>query len=120
MRRAILFLLLLTFIVGAFSPLAFAGSINEKVKDAGGAEAIATAVDDIASNIVTFVRGIFSIIAVVFVVWAGFVFWGAGGDPARIAQAKRLCGGFIVCLICVFVAETIVGGIIGLFGFELQ
>jgi hypothetical protein len=41
---------------------------------------------------------------------------GAGGDPNKIAMAKKAFAGFIVAMICVFFADKIVGGLLGIFG----
>lgn len=127
MRKSVLMCIvfcLLFVLVGGFvaAGVVFAdevGSIASEVqsKQSGGTNAIAEEIDRIATGIVNFVRGIFAVIAVVFVVWAGFVIWGAGGDPNQIMQAKKLCAGFLICVIGVYAAETIVGGILGLFGF---
>lgn len=95
------------------------GSLIERVREAqeAGGGAIKDEVDRIGFGIVDFVRGIFAVIAVVFVIWAGFVFWGAGGNPEALMRAKKLAAGFIVCIIGVYSAETIVGGILGLLGY---
>lgn len=95
-------------------------SITKLVKDAQGGETLKQQVDKVGSNIVDFVRGIFGVLAVLFVIWAGLAFWGAGGNPDRMAQAKRLAAGFVICLICVFAAEKIVGGILGILGYQIQ
>jgi len=95
-------------------------SIIERVKAAQDGQTLKQQVDTVGFNIVDFVRGVFGVLAVIFVIWAGFVFWGAGGDPNRIAQAKRLAAGFVICLICVFATEKIVGGILGILGPEFK
>jgi type IV secretory pathway VirB2 component (pilin) len=95
-------------------------SITERVKAAQEGETLKQEVDKVGYNIVDFVRGIFGVLAVIFVILAGFVFWGAGGDPNRIAQAKRYAAGFVICLICVFATEKIVGGILGILGYQIQ
>ncbi len=105
----------------SFAGTAFAdeNSLISKVEQAQGdkGEAIRDEVDKIGYSIVNFVRSIFAVVAVVFVIWAGFVFWGAGGNPEAIARAKKLAAGFIICIIGVYSAETIVGGILGILGY---
>jgi len=95
-------------------------SITEQVKAAQDGQTLKQEVDKVGSNIVGFVRGVFGVLAVIFVIWAGLAFWGAGGDPNRIAQAKRLAAGFVICLICVFAAEKIVGGVLGILGYQIK
>ncbi|RPF49614.1 TrbC/VIRB2 family protein [Thermodesulfitimonas autotrophica] len=75
-------------------------------------------VNRIASGIVGFVRGIFATAAVVFVIWAGIVAWGAGSDANKWLQVKKLAAGFILCMVCVFAAEKIVGGFMGILGYK--
>ncbi len=70
----------------------------------------------IAQNLVDVVQGVFGIAAVVFVIWAGVMFWGAHGDAQKIAHAKRAFAGFVVAMVCVFFADKIVGGLLGIFG----
>jgi len=105
------------------SPADGAADTPESLKDRvnqHGDTALAEQIDNICAKIVGFIRGIFSVLAVVFVIWAGFAAWGAAGDPVKIALAKRMAAGFIVCLICVYSAERIVGGILGLLGYQAQ
>jgi type IV secretory pathway VirB2 component (pilin) len=127
-KKSLRLISLVTLVVFAAS-LALAGvasaqnqgqSIIEQVRAAQGGQALKQEVDKVGSNIVDFVRGVFGVLAVIFVIWAGFAFWGAGGDAERIAQAKRLAAGFIICLICVFAAEKVVGGILGILGYQIQ
>lgn len=82
----------------------------------GGGQIIKNEVDKIVTNVVNLVRSIAGILGVVFVIWAGYAYFGGVGDTQRMLTAKRMFAGFIICLICVFMAEKIVGAIFGLLG----
>ncbi|MCL6478880.1 MAG: TrbC/VirB2 family protein [Peptococcaceae bacterium] len=82
----------------------------------GGGQIIKEEVDKIITNVVNLVRSIASILGVVFVIWAGYAYFGGSGDTQRMLMAKRMFAGFVICLICVFMAEKIVGAIFGLLG----
>lgn len=101
-------------------PATDGGSVRDRVSQMQNKEVLAAEVDKICAGIVGFVRGIFTALAVVFVFWIGFALWGTGGDPARIAMAKRSAAGFIICVICVYSAEKIVGGLLGLLGYQVH
>jgi hypothetical protein len=118
LRKTLVAVLLLCLLFALPSP-AFAESLMDKVQQtqAGGGGAIAAEVDRIGLSIVEFVRGIFVVIAVVVVIWLAFVFLFSSGNPQAMAQAKKLAAGLIICVIGVYSAETIVGGILGLLGY---
>jgi uncharacterized protein HemY len=46
-----------------------------------GGEVIQTEIDTLGTNLVTLIRSIFGILAVIFIMWAGFVFWGGERGP---------------------------------------
>ena len=120
-KKTINILILVSMIVSVAVSVTFNfahAGITEAVEQyaAPGGAAIKEEIDKISTDIVEFARSIFLILAVVFVIWAGFIWWGAGGDPQRIMSAKKMMAGFVVCMICVFYAEKIVGGLAGLFG----
>lgn len=122
MRKTLVVLLIVSLffgLVGAASANP-TGTLKDKVQQAQqtDGDAIEDEIDKIGTSIVEFVRDIFGIIAVVFLIWAGFVFWFAGGDPQARVRAAKLAGGFLICLVVVYTAETIVGGILGLLGYK--
>lgn len=120
-RKFLALALLAVFVLSlAASGPAFADSLIDAVKQSQNSAALKQEVDAVGANIVGFVRGVFGVLAVIFVIWAGFAAWGAGGDSNRIAQAKRMAAGFIICLVCVFAAEKIVGGVLGILGYQIQ
>ncbi len=121
-KTLILFIVLSLAFMCAGAASADQGSLTDAVRQyqgGQGGQAIAEEIDRVGSSIVGFARGIFGVAAVIFIMWAGVVFYGAGGDPNRIAMAKKLVAGFIVAMICIFSAEKIVGGLLGLFGYTL-
>lgn len=117
--RKILVVVLLLCLLFVLSAPAFAESLIDKVQQAqtGGGGAIAAEVDRIGLSIVDFVRGIFVVIAVIVIIWLAFVFLFSSGNPQAMMQAKKLAAGLIICVIGVYSAETIVGGILGLLGY---
>ncbi|OPX90834.1 MAG: hypothetical protein A4E53_00814 [Pelotomaculum sp. PtaB.Bin104] len=116
----IIFIAALVFFAGtAISNAAYAGladTVNQYSQ--GNGKALADDADKVASNVVGFVRGIAVIAGVCLIIWAGIVFGGAHGDPNKILLAKKILGGFVICLICIFEAEKIVGALMGFFGFS--
>ncbi|RJX20612.1 MAG: hypothetical protein C4570_03650 [Ammonifex sp.] len=119
-KKTFAWALLMLFVLSLALSGAASAELLGKVQQSANQEALTQEVDTIGTNIVGFIRGIFGVLAVIFVIWAGFAAWGSSGDPQRIAQAKRIAAGFIVCLICVFAAEKIVGGVLGILGYQIQ
>lgn len=68
----------------------------------------------LGDTIVDALRQIASIAAVIFIVWAGYLFWTGGGNPQKLAMAKDRVLWFLVAMLFVFGAEKIVGFIIKL------
>lgn len=119
-KKTINILILVSMLAVMAFNLAYADSVMEKVDGytAPGGEAIKEEVDRLITDLIYLVRGIFGVLAVIFIMWAGFVFWGASGDPQRMMFAKRMLAGFVICLIFVFMAEKLVGGALGLIGYD--
>ncbi len=92
-----------------------ADQINPANGSSGDTKEILNAIDDKVSQIVTTVRVIATIGAVVFVIWLGIIFFTSGGDPRTLANAKTQVGLFFVSLICIFLAEPIVRFILSWF-----
>lgn len=111
--KKILALTLTVVLMFSCTPFAMAAVNVNPEADSG---LIKSTITGIAENIVGVVQGVFGVAAVCFVIWAGIMFWGAGGDPNKIAMAKKAFGGFIIAIICVFFADKIVGGLLGIFG----
>lgn len=111
--RKVSIMLLAIMLLFSFVSLAFAAP---NVNPSANPDLIKSTATNIAENIVGVVQGVFGVAAVCFVIWAGIMFWGASGDPNKIAMAKKAFAGFIIAIICVFFADKIVGGLLGIFG----
>ena len=111
--KKVLVLTLTLMLLFSYASFALAAT---NVNPSANLDLIKSTATNIAQNIVGVVQGVFGVAAVCFVIWAGIMFWGAGGDPNKIAMAKKAFGGFIIAIICVFFADKIVGGLLGIFG----
>lgn len=126
MRNMAIVILALFALSLAFAGMALAaqdtdnGGLKAKVESyqEQGGQVLVDEVDRVGGSIVGFVRDIFAVGAVVFLMWAGIVAWGAGSDPNKWALVRKLAIGFVACLVLIFKAEEIVGGLLGLFGFK--
>lgn len=112
-RKKVLALFLTVVLLFAFASVAFA-ALN--VNPSANPDMIKTTAVGIAQKLTNVVQGVFAVIAVCFVIWTGVMFWGASGDPNKILTAKKALGGFIIAMVCVFFADKIVGGLLGIFG----
>ncbi len=111
--------LVLTMAGAVFANSTVGNSLQQTIQSSGsggGGQIIKNEVDKIVTNVVNLVRSIASILGVVFIIWAGYAYFGGSGDMQRMLTAKRMFAGFVICLICVFMAEKIVGAIFGLLG----
>lgn len=119
MKTWMVLLLGLLVLMMAVAP-AFADSVMDEVKSNLGTSSLQNDIDRTAANIVTAVRSIAVVAAVIFLIWAGITFWGAGHDPKAIAAAKGQLIYFLVALFFVMGAEKIVGFIYSIFGWQVQ
>lgn len=95
------------------------GGIAGTVKNYS-AQSFTNEVDALAARVVSFVRGIAGVAAVLFLIWFGFSLFGAGDDPQKKAAAKGKFVYFLLALILVMGAERIVGLILSLLGWGVQ
>lgn len=72
----------------------------------------ATAAKD---KVVKLIQDLAKVAAVVFIGWAGVIFWGAGGDAQKMAAAKSKLFYFFIALFLIFGAEGIIKTVLGLF-----
>lgn len=117
--KVMVLLILASAMLFAVLPAEANNSLRDQVNQhqgGGAGDAITGEVDRMGAGAVTFVQGIFVVVAVLFVIWAAIVYGGSGGDPQKIGQAKQLAVGFLVMMICVFKAPQIVGGLMSMFG----
>lgn len=119
-RKIVFFLALFLLVVPVLlitldNTSADASSLMSKVKGSSGDE-IVKKVDTSGFKIVNVFRSIAVVVAVIFITWAGVIFWGAGGNPAKLSEAKGKLIWFFVALIFIFMAENIVATIADFFG----
>lgn len=106
-KRKKLFLILAILIIALLisSNIVFAaetGGILQKAESAKG-------------KIITLAQDAAKTVAAVFIVWAGYIYWGAGGDQQKITAAKSKLQTFFIALFFIFGAESIVNTIFEIF-----
>lgn len=120
---AIVILISLAILTTITQPV-YAGdqSLTESLKDAtsSGGEDIIQKVDEGGYKAVNTIRSVAIVAAVIFLVWAGIIFWGAGGNPAKISEAKSKLIWFFVALVFIFMAENIFATLADFFGIKLE
>lgn len=86
------------------------GNISDRIQTGSGADEkeILTKIDEQVSSIVTTVRVIATIFAVVFIIWIGITFVTSGGHPQKLMQIKSQIVLFFLSLVFIFMAEPIV------------
>jgi hypothetical protein len=112
--------ILILFCYGAVVACAGSSAPSAMVNPTPSTSAITTTAQSIGTGVITVVQGVFGVAAVIFVIWAGTMFWGAHGDERKIEAAKKAMVGFIVATACIFFADKIVGALLGIFGITLQ
>jgi type IV secretory pathway VirB2 component (pilin) len=124
--RRLALCLLAAVLIACLAPLFFGaafaqdeGSITSKVKSYSQ-QSVQQEVEQIAGRVVSFIRGIATAAAVLFLVWFGLTLFAAGGDSQKKAEAKNRLVYFILALVVVLGAERIVGLIISLIGWGNQ
>lgn len=91
------------------------GQVQKYAQDNG--QGIVTDLSNTVANVANLFKSIIAIVGVGLIIWAGVIFGTAHGDPNKILLGKKVLGGFVICLICIFEAEKIVGTIMGFLGF---
>lgn len=118
MKKTTLIALLLILFYLSITP-AFADSVIDQVKQNLNSSDLVTNVDTIAANVITFVRSLAALAAVIFLVWAGIIFWVNGRDARAMAEAKTQLVVFVIALFLIMGAEQIVGTLFNLFGWQV-
>lgn len=93
-QKRIVFITLLLLLCLLVCNVAYAGIID-KAKSA-------------KDKVVKLIQDVAKVVAAAFIAWAGVIWWGAGGDPQKLAAAKGKLLGFCIALIFIFGAEDIV------------
>lgn len=103
--KKILILMLVVTLLIAFCGMAYAAGANDLVAKAEGAK----------DKVVKTIQDLAKVAAVVFIAWAGVIWWGAGGDAQKMAAAKAKLLWFFIALFFIFGAEGIANSLVGLF-----
>ncbi len=64
-------------------------------------------------NIITFVLGLLGLIAVIMILYGGFIWLTAGGNEDKVDQAKKIISAAAVGLVVILVSWAIVNFVIG-------
>jgi len=75
-------------------------------------------VDTSGYKLLNIIRSLAVIGAILFLAWSGIIFWGAGGNPQKISEAKNKLIYFFIALVFVFMAENILATLADFFGFS--
>ena len=79
------------------------------VENVGGSVGLGTAdLKDTVINIIQWVLGILSLVAVVMIIFGGFTWMTAGGAEDKVDQAKRIITAAVIGLIIILLAWAIV------------
>lgn len=63
---------------------------------------------DVTVNVVSWVLGMLALLAVVFIIYAGFVWMTAAGNEEKIERAKKIISSAVIGLVIVILAWAIV------------
>lgn len=114
--RAVAVLVLLVLVFGFVASVpAFAKPLEVPQADEGGKQ-LQQKISEVAGNVIDFVRGIFSVVAFILVVWIGILALGMASNPNNMITIKRLAVGLIICGILVMATDKVVGAVLGLLG----
>lgn len=85
------------------------GVTSFTIENIGGSIGLGTAdLKDTVINIIQWVLGILALVAVVMIIYGGFVWMTAGGAEDKVDQAKRIITAAVIGLIIVLLAWAIV------------
>jgi len=65
------------------------------------------------ARIIRAVLGVLGIITVILVIYAGFLYMGSHGDPAKVAKAKKIITNAVIGLVIIFSSYSIASWILG-------
>lgn len=112
MKKKHLVVILIVMLVFSFLACSFAYAADPTGTTGGDLVAKATSAKD---KVVKLIVDLAKIAAVVFIAWAGVIFWGAGGDTQKMAAAKSKMLYFFMALFLIFGAQGIVNTLLELF-----
>ena len=68
-------------------------------------------------NVLNFVFGLFIAIAVLFIIYAAYLYLTSGGDEEKTKESKKWIWATIIALVIAFLARTVVAVVRGVLGF---
>ena len=107
--------LLLTSVVFAQGTTAFDGGTNYGLDQAGNFGLGTTPLVTVIANVVNILLGLLGVIAVLLILYGGFIWMTAAGDPSKVEKAKRILIGAIIGIIIILSAFTIAQFVISMF-----
>lgn len=127
-KRSIILMVLIVAMVSIMGVILPQQTVHANKADSGGSsikdklsgtDDLETQVDDSTNNFIKKVRHIAIFGAIVFGIWLGLCFYGAGFSPDTLRQAKVQSLAFVVCLAFIFWTEPIIGFLFGIFGVDV-
>ena len=84
------------------------------IEDVGGSLGLGSAdLKQTILNIITFVLGLLGLIAVVMILYGGFIWLTAGGNEDKVDSAKKIISAAAIGLVVILIAWAIVTFVIG-------
>ena len=87
----------------AQSPLGNLEAVGNELSGGGGTQDLTTTI----ANVINFVLGLLGIIALILVIYAGFLWMFAGGDSTKVDKAKSLLLNAVIGLAIILAAYSI-------------
>ncbi|MFA5047932.1 MAG: hypothetical protein WC516_02720 [Patescibacteria group bacterium] len=107
--------LLLTSVVFAQGITAFNGGTNYGLDQAGAFGLGTTPLVTVIANVVNILLGLLGVIAVLLILYGGFIWMTAAGDPGKVEKAKKILIGAIIGLVIILSAFAIAQFVISMF-----
>ncbi len=99
----------LALAAAAAFPIVAAAATPLSLENTGGSLGLGTAdLKQTVVNIISWVLGILALVAVVMIIYGGFIWLTAAGNEEKIEKAKKIIGAAVVGLIVVLLAWAIV------------
>ncbi|MFC1662555.1 hypothetical protein ACFL04_00090 [Patescibacteria group bacterium] len=100
---------LATGLMAVLMPSVVFAATSFTIEDIGGQIGLGSAdLKDTLINILEWILGILSILAVAFVIYGGFIWLTAAGDETKLDKAKKIISAAVVGLVIVILAWAIV------------
>lgn len=122
MKRLLSSILLMSMLAFGFVALTPAIDVQAGIKDtiqSENIEKLENTADESGSKFISFVRGIAITVAVIMLLWMGFLKF-FSGDAQSISQMKMKLGVFVLAMLFTFKTEALLGALFSLFGVDLN